>query len=569
MKKKWVVAKKFSEDIISQLLHSRGLRDKNTIADFFNPPTPGVISTQYSTYLKKINPGEVRNGLALIEAAIKDKRPIVIHGDYDVDGICGTAILYQTLQELGANVTPFIPDRFSEGYGLSIESIDKVQTERGKPLLITTDCGISAVDEVKYAKEKGLDIVITDHHTKKETLPEADAIVWTDELAGAGIAWLLAEILKLHNSPAIVSQICNEDNADNLDLVALATIADVQPLTGINRALVKYGLEELNRTQSVGLRELIKISGLEEKEIGTYEVGWILGPRLNASGRLQHAVDSLNLLLTDDPVEAQRLASRLNEINQERQQITKQAVEQARDQHQAVYHRQEEKLILLSHAAWHEGVIGLVAGRIREEFYRPTLIISQGKEISKGSARSVPGFNIVEALRECQEFLRDSGGHAMAAGFTIETEKITVFRDKLCALARDRLPDDKLMPTLSIDADVSLSDLNWGLMESLKKFAPFGVGNPWPVFLSRGVRVLDVGVVGSGGDHLKIRVRQPDNSTIKQFSHFFGIGFGFGHLAAKLRPGDLIDIVYNLEENIWQGRRTLQLKLKDIRHPHI
>lgn len=544
-----MVAEKVYDDIISQLLHNRGLKDKNSIANFFNQPHPEIITAQYPTYLKRVDPEGVEKAVNLIKNAVKDNRRIIIHGDYDVDGICGTAVLYQALKNLGANITYFVPDRLDEGYGLSIESLKRIQqTINGSPLLITTDCGITAIDEVNYAKSLGFDVIITDHHTPGPSLPETEAIVWTDELAGAGIAWLLASRIT---------------RIENLDLVALATIADIQPLTGVNRALVKYGLEKLNPTSRVGLKELIRVSGLGEKKIGTYEIGWMLAPRLNASGRLQNATDSLKLLITDDPVEAQNLAAKLNQINLKRQQITLQAVNEAREQHHALRDHQDSKLILLAREAWHEGVIGLVAGKIREEFYRPAVIISKGEKISKGSARSISGFNIVEAIRQCQEFLIDAGGHKMAAGFTIETAQIPKFQEKLLTVAGDRLPEESLTPTLSVDIEVVLEDLSWDLMENLKKFEPFGVGNPRPVFLTKSVQVLNVRPVGSDGKHLRLQIKS--TSYELPATSYSVIGFGSGEWAAKLRPGDLIDIVYNLEENNWNGQKTLQLKLKDLR----
>jgi single-stranded-DNA-specific exonuclease len=592
MEKKWVVAEKISEDIVSQLLYNRNLKDKNAIANFFNPPTPEVIVAQYPNYLSKIDLNEVEKAIGLIKNAIDGGRPIIIHGDYDVDGICGTAILYQTLKELGANVTPFIPDRFTEGYGLSISSIDKIQSLKfkvqnyeGSPLLITTDCGISAVDEVKYAKSLGFTVIITDHHAKRgnshaerdithkgESLPEADAIVWTDELAGAGVAYLLASRLakkfKIQNSKFKI-------DSGFLDLVALATIADVQPLTGVNRSLVKYGLEELNRAGGgsdptlgsdpgpgtrVGLKELIKVSGLENKKIGTYEVSWMLGPRLNASGRLQNAMDSLKLLITDDPAEAQNLAAQLNHINQERQQITQQTLDEARSQITQI-----EKILVLQKETWHEGVIGLVAGKIKEEFYRPAVVIAKGEKISRGSARSVEGFNIVKMLRQTEEFLIDAGGHQMAAGFTIETAQIPQFQEKLLAVAGEQLSDEALTPVINIDTEVSLSQLDWNLLNNLKKFEPFGVGNPKPTFLTQSVRILNIRTVGNNGNHLKLTIRDIGDITGQPLPHLPCIGFGFGEWAEKLSPGDLVDIVYNLEEDTWNGERYLQLKLKDLR----
>ncbi len=572
-KKKWVVAEKISEDIVSQLLYNRGLRDKNAIANFFNPPTPEVIVAQYPCYINKINTSQVEKAVGLIKEAVSAGRPIIVHGDYDVDGICGTAILYQTLKNLGANVTPFIPDRFDEGYGLSINSIKKIQqtisnqqsTINNSPLLITTDCGIGAVDEVKYAKSLGFDVIITDHHAKGENLPEADAIVWTDELAGAGVAYLLAS--RLVRSAIVYSYkrshtgiYDSQNGSELLDLVALATIADVQPLTGVNRALVKHGLVDLNARPGLGVRELIRVSGLEGKEIGPYEVGWMLAPRLNASGRLENAMDSFRLLVTNDPIEAQNLAAQLNRINQERQQLTQQTVEEAKAEVSQI-----ESIIVLQKETWHEGIVGLVAGKLKEEFYRPAVIIAGGEKIVKGSARSISGFNIVEALRQCQDLLVDVGGHEMAAGFSIELGKVSQFREKLAAVAAERLTAGALSPVLKIDTEAALTDLNWKLIENLKKFEPFGVGNPKPTFLTKSVRILNIRTVGNNGKHLKIQIRDVDDVTMQPCNHFPVIGFGFGEWANQLRVGGLVDIVYNLEENHWNGQTILQLKLKDLR----
>ena len=559
------MAEKISEDIVSQLLHNRGLKDKNAVANFFNPPRPEVIVAQYSNYLNKIDSHEVEKAVGLVRTAVENNRPIIIHGDYDVDGLCGTVILYQTLKSLGASVTPFIPDRFDEGYGLSIGSIDNIlnalspKPQTLNPLLITTDCGIGAIDEVKYAKEQGFSVIITDHHAKRGnspaergTTPEAEAIVWTDELAGAGVAYLLACWLTSKLK-------CQNSNLKSLDLVALATIADVQPITGVNRALVKYGLEELNKTSRAGLKELIKISGLEGKELGTYEVSWMLAPRLNASGRLQNASDSLKLLLTNDPIEAQEIAVKLNQVNQERQQLTQKIVEEAQAQVNP-----DEAVIVVANKSWHEGVVGLVAGRLKEEFYRPAVVVGGGEEIGKGSARSILGFNIKEALDQCQELLFSSGGHAMAAGLSIEVEKIPQLREKLNSLAAEQLTEELLTPTLKIDAEAALNQLDWNLVENLKKFEPFGVGNPTSVFLTKSVRVRDIRTVGNNGKHLKLQLRDLDDTTGQPLPHWPCIGFGLGEWNIKLRPGDLVDIVYNLEENHWNGQTTLQLKLKDL-----
>jgi len=491
----------------------------------------------------------------LVNTAMRNGAPIIIHGDYDVDGICGTALLWEALYYgLGyKNARPYIPDRFDEGYGLSPDSIHKVKQMVGStsssPLLITTDCGITSLEAVEVAKELGLSVIITDHHQPGPDLPKADLVIWTDQLCGAGISWSLAQSLEC------------VDQKWGLDLAALATVADVQNLLGYNRALVKSGLAELTNTSRLGLRELYRVSGLLnnngvlKKPIGTYELGWLLGPRLNASGRLGSARKSLHLLCTRDHTRAALIADHLNHVNTQRRQLTTSSFKDACSR---IAPGDAKKILIVDHEDYHEGIIGLVAGKLAREFKRPSVAISRQAKVSKGSARSVSGFNMIQALRQVENLLEGVGGHPMAAGFSIKTELIPEFRLRLEQIAHGALSEEDLLPRLKIDAVLSPQVLGWDLWEALKPFSPYGLGNPSPLFATHDFTVLNARAVGSRGSHLKLSLSVMDQPIS-------AIAFGLGSRMSELPSGALISAAFSLEENIWNGRRQLQLVVKDFK----
>lgn len=403
-----------------------------------------------------------------------------------------------------------------------------------------------------YAKSKGLDVIITDHHQKPKALPESYATVWTDKISGAGVAWVLAKELTTGYGL---------QTTNHLDLVAIATIADMIPLKGFNRSLVKFGLGQLNQTQRPGLLSLMEVAGLESGKIGVYEVSFIIAPRLNASGRIEHALDSLRLLCTRDPSRARLLAQKLNQVNQERQRLTEEAFIHARS-----LVEEKTNLIFISHPSYNEGVIGLVAGRLTEEFYRPTIVVSEGKTYSKGSARSINGFNIIEAIRTSENLLVDCGGHPMAAGFTIETIRLAEIKSRLLETVQKEITPQQLKKTLKIDCEIDLSDIDWPFYGGVKKFEPFGFGNPEPVFLTRGVKIKDLRLLGNDNRHLKLLIEPPNHAPYTLHPTLFSaIGFGFGDWGQKLKIGDRVDLAYTILVNSWNGEERLQLKIKDIR----
>jgi single-stranded-DNA-specific exonuclease len=591
--KKWKVAAKIKsekkkdrqEEIVKALLKNRGIKTEKEIQEFLDPKIPT------SNFQHLVSQKDLSLAIKRIKKAIDEGESIIIFGDYDCDGICATAILWETLNDLGANVRPFIPERI-EGHGLSKRGIEKILNTkpyslspvkgrgsqgalRPQPsLIITVDNGISANAAVACASSLGIDIIITDHHLLSRKLPKACAIVHTTELSGAAVAWILAESL-VRNSPfrrnLWRSQTFAIRNSQFLDLVAIATIADLVPLVGPSRVLAKVGLEKINQTKNIGLQALISETGLTLGQIGVYEVGWILGPRLNATGRLTSAMDGLRLLCTKDPNRARKLAQRLNELNQKRQKLTEETFNHARKL--VINSEGATDIIFVAHKSYHEGIIGLVASRLVEEFHRPAVVVSKRTSYSKGSARSVKTFNIVEAIGAGSHLLEDFGGHPMAAGFTIKSGKLSTFEKKLIQYACEKLDKEKLTPTLKIDCEISLSDITWGLFEKIEKFEPFGLGNPRPCFLTSKFRVTDLKLVGNKKRHLKIKLDDLKTKRIEAAQAeialssptFDGIGFNLGFWGEKLREGDIIDLVYNLDKNVWNGKETLQFKVKDLR----
>ncbi|MEK7112217.1 MAG: DHHA1 domain-containing protein, partial [Patescibacteria group bacterium] len=444
--------------------------------------------------------------------------------------------------KLHKNTLPYIPERFSEGYGLNADSIKKLKEENPNlGLIITVDHGIVASSKVEAAKKLGIDVIITDHHQPGKKKPISYALVHTTEIGGAAIAWILAREMK--------------PSSGGVELVAIGTLADQLPLIGANRSFAKYGLEALNTTQRVGLNALYQEAGIVKGDIGPYEVGFIIAPRINAMGRLVHAIDSLRLLCTKNRPRAIDLAKLLNKTNLERQRIVEEVFLHAKG---AV--GDTKGIIVLAHESYHEGVIGLAAAKLVEEFYRPAIVISKKGKTAKASARSISGFNIIETIRKFEDFLLEGGGHPMAAGFSIETTKIEDFSKKINEVAIPLLTKDILAKKLKIDLEINFSQLGMELLGLIKSFEPTGLGNPTPTFATRKVSINDARVVGREGTHLKLNLEE--GGRVLE-----AIAFGLGGIYPKLSPDTKIDIAYTLEENTWNDKKDLQLKIKDIKIP--
>jgi len=554
--KKWIVLnKKLNiknkklgiEDIIKILLENRGLKTKKEINKFLNSSLADLTVENAG-----INRKELEKSIKRIKKAIVDKEQVIIFGDYDVDGICGSAILWETLNRMDADVLPYIPHRIEEGYGISRIGITNILKKYKKTsLIITVDNGIVANSAVKFAKKKNIDVIITDHHVPSSNLPKAHSIIHTTKLCGAGVAYLLAQELKTNNEKLITG-------FEHLSLAAIATVADLVPVTGLNRIILKFGLEELRRTKRPGLCALVKEAGLIKENIDVFEIGHILAPRLNAMGRIELAIESLRLLCTKDEKSCESLARRLGATNKRRQDITFSSFEHARLE-VLNSNNGNQKLIFIAHKSYQPGVIGLIAGRLMEEFYRPAIVLSLGEEFSKASARSIPGFNIIEFIRSASDLLVDAGGHPMAAGFTVETHKIKELLKRFEETSEKLITKELLKRSVKIDMEIFLEDIGGELYDEVLKIAPFGVGNPQPIFLTKELLVSDMRVVGVDGRHITLRLISPENKPIDV------IGFNFANRINEIKIGDRVDVVYSIDREIWNGSVRFKLKLKDFK----
>lgn len=523
----WKIKPQKSVDLFEQLLLNRDLKTKKQIEEFFHP--------KLKNFAKNLKITGTVPAKKRIDQAIKKEELIIAYGDYDVDGICGAAILYLGLTSAGARVLPYIPHREKEGYGLSPTGLDFAR-DSGASVVITTDTGIVSFEMADYAKKLGLDLIVTDHHQPEgKKLPQALSIVHSLELCGAAVAWCLVRTL-----------LPEQKAQELLDLVAIATVADMMPLLGVNRSLVKEGLKVLNRTERVGLKALVGHSKLELGQITSFEIGHLLAPQLNAMGRLEHAIDSLRLLCTKDPVKAAKLVDLVAATNEQRKLLTQQAVVEAR-----VMIKEEKNIYLLSSKSWNPGIIGLVAGRVVEETQRPAIVISEGEIYSRGSARSINGLNIVELIRSSTDILVAMGGHSGAAGFTILTENLVKFKKRI--EEKVVAPEFLTEPALGIEAVVESQKINLTLVKKLADFEPFGVGNSKPILVSYKMELSDLRVVGNG-KHLKGKVGGLDF-----------IAFDKGNLLEVLQNGQLVNVVYFLDIDSYNGFEKVQLNIRDIR----
>ena len=539
--KKWEILSKFKvqsgklkiDDLVKILLQNRNIKTAKEIDEFLHPKLKSVTIQGVG-----IDKKELTKSVERIKEAIKKSEQIIVYGDYDVDGISGSAILWETLSANGAKVLPYIPNRMDEGYGLSVKGIENLLTKvKDVQLIITVDNGIVANTSVDFANEKQIDVIITDHHVQSKNLPKAYSIVHTTRLCGAAVAHMLAQEFKT--------------KIDHLELVALATIADLVPLKGPSRTLTKFGLERLRTTQRIGLLELFREAKIDKNLIGTYEVGHIIAPRLNAMGRLESAMDSLRLLCTKDKNRAVKLATLLSSTNLSRQNLTQESITHAITN----YKSNGNKLIFIAHESYQQGVIGLVAGKLVEQYYLPSIVVSKGDVLSRASARSIYGFNIIEFIRSASDLLVDAGGHPMAAGFTVETSKIELVQKKLEELALKQVTKKMLSQTLRIDCELPLGLVTNGLYDAIQKLAPFGMGNPVPVFVSKNVEIEDLRLVGAEGKHLRLRCSGID-----------GIWFNAGERATDLKIGDKVSLAYSIDQDLWNGNKKLQLKIKDAKN---
>ncbi len=563
-KKRWVMRETAPPDalaelkhyspLVATLLYQREQRDARSATDFLSSDYKGGL---HDPFLMKGMDEAARR----IATAITEGEPIAVYGDFDADGVTAVTLLMQAITAMGGDIQPYIPHRLHEGYGLNHVATDHL-VDQGVRVLITVDCGISNVAEVAHARAAGLDVIVTDHHTPPEILPDANAVVNPKQpgcqypykqLVGVGIAYKLVQALSR------LGMRMGLRGRDLLDVVALGTVTDLGPLTGENRVLVKAGLESINATQRPGLRALIVAAGLMQGKITASDIAFMLGPRLNAAGRLDDAVLAYRLLLAEDYGVAQQLAAELNQANTRRKSLTTEVQKAARDQARELG-KDANRIVLLDGEGYPAGVVGLVAAKLVEEFGRPVLLMERGEETTRGSARSVPGFNMIEALTTCADLFERFGGHSAAAGFTITNERLPELEARLLDYAEEHLPDELLSPALHIDAEVPLNDLTWELLAELQTLEPFGNANPQPVLTSSHVRVIGAWARGAEGQHLKLRLDDGNGGPT-----YDGIAFRLGDMAQYFQQPRFIDVAYTLEANTWNGNSTLQLNIKDFR----
>jgi len=537
--------------IIVKILVNRGLTTPEKVDRFLNPELSDLKDPFSMTGMEA--------GIDRVTRALYENEKIMIYGDYDVDGITATSLLYQVLNKLGGQVDFYLPNRLTQGYGLSVDGIDKAR-DQGVTLIITVDTGITAVDEVEYARAQGIEVVVTDHHEAGMAIPNAFAIInpkqpdcnYGGELSGVGVAYKFAQ--------ALYSRLNQDDQElhEHLDLVALGTSADIVPLVGENRILTKFGIKQIARTTKPGIKSLAFVSGLMGKEIGTGQVVFILAPRINALGRLGDASQAARLLSTRDEKLAAEIARKLDRENRRRKEIDEKTLNEALEQMHDLVDIDNDRAIVLAAEGWHQGVIGIVASRLVERFHLPTVMIAISDGEGKGSARSIPGFHLCEALKECEHLLIRYGGHKYAAGLSIKPENIDAFREKFKEVSVKSLTDDDTVPKLYIDSELELRDVDDEFIRKIEAFCPFGPQNMRPVFLTRNCEVVGSPYV-VGNNHLKMKVRKGD-------AVFDAIGFGFGDMARVIADrGCLVDMVYALEFNTYNNVTRIQIRIRDIK----
>lgn len=542
--------------VIARLLVQRGITDYDEAKAFFRPR----LSDLHDPFLMK----DMDKAVERLQRAIENQEKVIVYGDYDVDGTTSVALMYLFLKQRIKEIEYYIPDRYSEGYGISPKSIDYA-VENGYTLVVALDCGIKAVDKIARAKERGLDFIICDHHNPGEEIPPAVAVLDPKqpsceypykELSGCGVGFKLLQAYSQKNNVEY------EEIYDLLDLVAVSIAADIVPITGENRVLAYYGLKKLNSNPGVGLQTIINFAGINGTEITISDIVFKIGPRLNASGRIEHGKKSVQILVSDDEDKSDLLGEEIDSFNEIRKTLDRDITQEALDMIEGSKELKNMNSTVLYNRDWHKGVVGIVASRVTEQYYRPTVILTESNGLATGSARSVRDFDLYEAIGQCSDLLESYGGHMYAAGLTMKIEHIPEFKQRFEEIVTRQITDQQQVQTIEVDAKITLSEITPRFFRILKQFAPFGPHNMTPVFVTEDV--FDAGtsrLVGKNKEHLKLDLVEPDvNSGI-----FPGIAFNQSDAYDLITSGSPFDICYSITENEYRGKTNLQLFIRDIK----
>lgn len=525
------------------LLKNRAIVDEKA---FFKGVSPFKITLQDLA----IEPKELEKIKKRLAKAKEKQEKIIIFGDYDADGISATAVLWQALYAQGYQVLPFIPNRLKHGYGLSMRALrDLLIEHQDLALIITVDNGIVAHEALKFLKQEKIDVIVSDHHQRDEEEPEALAVFHSDRVCGCAVAWFLARELSGASEKQLLTEL--------LALVAIATVTDLMPVLGINRSLLMYGLVILRANKNLGLKHLFSLAKIDPTKIDTYTLGFQIGPRINAMGRLAEGMDALRLLCTKDKNKALTLSNLLHGTNEDRQNLTFDLTKQAEE---LVKKEPEQKIIILASSAYHEGIIGLIAGRMTEKFSKPSIVISVGEEIAKASARSLPGFNITEFIRLFRHDLLEVGGHPLAAGFALESSKVDLVKEAMQTEAKKILADKNLEKVLEVDCELSADLLNLETVDLIEDFAPFGLANNKPNFVLPEAIIRNIRSLGQENEHLKLTVGFADTKQ-----EYDVLAWRRADLMEQLVIGEKIDLLVSLEVNSYRGQNKVQLVFKDFK----
>ena len=539
---------------LGSLLLERGIRDAAAARRFFHPQ----LSELYDPFLMN----DMQTAVERINKALAGKERILVYGDYDVDGCTAVALVYKFLRQFCSNIDYYIPDRYEEGYGISKKGID-FAAATGVRLIIVLDCGIKAVEEIAYAKSLGVDFIICDHHVPDSELPEAVAILnpkRTDNrypdtnLSGCGVGFKLMQAFAQSNG------IAQGRLVPLLDLCVVSIASDIVPITGENRILAYHGLRSLNTNPGTGLRAIIEVCGLGDRELTMNDIIFKIGPRINASGRMQSGGEAVALLVENDFTEAMEQAERINLYNEARKDLDRQMTEEAVELVRDLPGLDDRRAVVIYNEEWHKGIIGIVASRLTEQYYRPAVVLTRSEDLATGSARSVSGFDVYKAVQSCEDLLENFGGHTYAAGLSMKVENVPEFSRRFEAYVAEHIKDEQTQATLDVDAVLDFKEVNFDFYRQLKRFAPFGPGNARPVFCT--FRVYDYGtskVVGRGQEHIKLELVDNKSNTVMN-----GIAFGQSSQARLIKTKQAFDIVYSIEENTHK-RGDVQLQIEDIR----